>query len=140
MGFLKNILSKGKEGDDSPEALQNVKWGMASPLMLRLTGGIESIRAFGTFSCKVIDTSRLRQEGCNIDDQQSVEEFRKYLSDLIVNSFREVLGRESSLMSMEELISGAGKLARETVQEASTVISEKGLELTGLVVMKIIKV
>ncbi len=140
MGFLKSILNKGNEGDDSPEALQNMKWGMASPLMLRLTGGVDSVRAFGTFSCKVNDPSRLREEGCNIDDQESVDEFRKYLSNLIVNSFKDVLGRESSSMSMEEVISGAEILARETVQDASSVLRAKGLELTDLVVMGIMKV
>ena len=140
MSIFKRILKRSEDSDDTPEAFREMKWGLASPLMLRLAGGIASIRAFGAFSCRVTDAGKLRKEGCDIEDENSVALFKPYLANLLVSSFKDVLGRESSSMSMEELISGVDKLSQAVKEEAAPLFSEKGLELLGVLVMRVVKI
>lgn len=140
MGLFGSILKKSKNSDNSPEALQNVKWGMASPLMVRLNCGIESIRAFGTFSLSISDPSKLKEEGFDIQDENSTAQLKMYLNDLLLKSFKGVLESESSSMNMEDLTGSTGKLAQAVKDDTSTIFSKKGLELSGFVVMKIVKV
>ena len=139
MGLFDSIRRKNRKLNDSPEALQQVKWGIASPLMLKFSGGIESIRGFGTFSCSVNDLSRLEEEGFDIEDVNSMAQLKLYLTDLLVSSFRDVLGRESPSMELEEMIGSMVELAQAVKEDTLTVFSKKGLELSGFVVMKIVK-
>jgi membrane protease subunit (stomatin/prohibitin family) len=139
VGFFKNILKKNDPGDASPEGFQRLKWGMASPIMLGLSGGVVSVRAFGTFSCRISDPEKFSEEDCDPEDVNSVAQYSRYLTDVVVNSFRDVLGAESSSMSMEELLGSVDLFSSATSKQASATLIAKGLEITELRVMKVVK-
>lgn len=131
---------KGKNaGNTVPEEWRCIKWGISSPLMLQLSDGICSIRAYGSFSCGVSDAGLLAENGCDAENGVSLRQFSNYLSDMVVRSFKDVLGARSGSMTEDGLLSSSELLSRATGEGVSSRLAEKGVSLVGLQVEKLLK-
>ncbi|MBN2588206.1 MAG: SPFH domain-containing protein [Candidatus Fermentibacteraceae bacterium] len=129
---------KSKSGRLAPKEWQEIKWGISSPLMVRLSGGIGKVRAFGSFKCEVADAGLLAENGCDAGSSESLERFKHYLSDVVASSFRDVLGARSSGMTGEELQGSSEPLSRAALEGAVPKLAEKGVALVDLSVEKIL--
>jgi len=122
----------------APAQWQDLKWGIASPQMLRLADGLGKIRAFGSFKCEISDPDLLRECGCDHADSDSLVKYTDYLTDLIVRFFSDTLAARSRSMTGEQLLGSTEILSEATLEEASEDLSRRGITLTEFKVERIV--
>jgi membrane protease subunit (stomatin/prohibitin family) len=132
------LFGKKKSGGFAPREWQEIRWGISSPLMVRLSGGIGKVRAFGSFRCEVTDAGLLAENGCDAESSESLKQYANYLSDMVVGAFRDELGARSAGMTEEELLGSSGMLSQATLEGAAAKLAEKGVALAGFNVERLL--
>lgn len=139
MLFFKKRTGKSGSGNKVPAQWQDLKWGISSPQMLRLSDGIGKIRAFGSFKCEICDPDLLMNNGCDPADSKSIVTYINYLQHFIVRAFIATLAAESRSMTAEQLLDSTDILSEATLRKAGEDLSLKGITLTEFKVERILR-
>jgi len=112
------------------------KWGTKSPVMMRDPQlGAVRLRAYGTYSARVIDAAAFVRELAGANPDYTMSEIRDQLRDLVVARMSEVLGERS--IPLLELAANYSTLGELGVAKLAPELAKFGVQLTQLVVENI---
>ena len=121
----------------STKQVTDLKWGTPNPIMLRDDDfGPVRLRAFGTYSLKVIDPRALIKELVGTDGDFQVEEVTELLRSIIVTAFADMLGEQKvAALDLAARYREMSDGLRENVCER--IDDEYGLEVPQLFIVNI---
>ncbi len=140
MGFLKGLFKGGKEDGNAPEGLQEISWGVAQPVMVRLSSGAGRFRAYGKYSLKIVNPGVFGEECCDPEDAEAMERFRTSFAQRLVRAFSDSLVGIAGSMTAGELAAGIGKIEKSMMDELQQDLQQQGLTLERLSVDKLVQV
>ena len=112
------------------------KWGTKSPVMMRDPQlGAVRLRAYGTYSARVVDAAAFVRELAGANPDYTIGEIRDQLRDLVVARMSEVLGERS--IPLLELAANYSTLGELGVVKLAPELAKLGVQLTQLVVENI---
>lgn len=114
----------------------DLKWGTKQPLMLRDSefGGLR-IRAFGTYSIRVVDPLKFIREIVGTEGVFTTDEISNQLRNLITSRFATVVG--GSGIPVLDMAANYDQMGEYLTQHIAPEYGEYGLELTRLLVENI---
>ena len=117
----------------SARRFTDLKWGTKQPLMVRDKefGGLR-LRAFGTYSTRIVDPLKFIREIVGTDGLFTTEEISNQLRNLIVSRFATIIG--SSDIPVLDMAANQDQLGEFLRQRIAPEFAEYGLELTKLLV------
>ena len=117
----------------SARRFTDLKWGTKQPLMVRDKefGGLR-LRAFGTYSTRIVDPLKFIREIVGTDGLFTTEEISNQLRNLIVSRFATIIG--SSDIPILDMAANQDQLGEFLRQRIAPEFGEYGLELTRLLV------
>ena len=112
----------------STTRFNNLKWGTKNPVMLRDPEfGPTRIRAYGTYSVRVVDPARFLTEIVGTDGEFTMDEISFQIRNIIVQAFsRTIAGSGIPVLDMAANTADLGKLI---AAEISGVVAEYGLAI-----------
>ncbi len=114
----------------------DLKWGTRNPLMMRdAEFGPVRVRAFGTYTLRIVDASRFLREIVGTDGVFSVDEISHQLRNLIASGFASVVA--SSGIPVLDLASQYPELGDYLGESLSDLFAEYGLEVPTLAIENI---
>jgi membrane protease subunit (stomatin/prohibitin family) len=137
MGFLRRMIKGRAEVPETPGLLQDVKWGVAQPVPVRLADGKGKYRAFGVYSLVMVDQDLFRAGCCDPGDGQQLEEIRIRFGSSITGAFADTLAGVASSLTDEELLGSTHELERGMAEAFRREIAPLGLDLKEFRVMGI---
>ncbi len=144
---LLSTLQGWKYGFDSPfrsevyfvstKQVTDLKWGTPNPIMLRDDDfGPVRLRAFGTYTLKVIDPRALLRELVGTDSTFETDEVTELLRSVIVTAFADMLGEQKvAALDLAARYREMSDSLREAVCER--IDDEYGLEVPQLFIVNI---
>ena len=144
---LLSTLQGWKYGFDSPfrsevyfvstKQVTDLKWGTPNPIMLRDDDfGPVRLRAFGTYTLKVIDPRALLKELVGTDSTFETDEVTELLRSVIVTAFADMLGEQKvAALDLAARYREMSDELRENVCER--IDDEYGLEVPQLFIVNI---
>jgi membrane protease subunit (stomatin/prohibitin family) len=112
------------------------KWGTKSPVMMRDPQlGAVRLRAYGTYSARVVDAAAFVRELAGANPDYTIGEIRDQLRDLVVARMSEVLGERA--IPLLELAANYSTLGELGVAKLAPELAKLGVQLTQLVVENI---
>lgn len=141
-----STLRGWKYGFDSPfkaevyfvttRQITNRKWGTKNPVMMRDADfGPVRLRAFGSYSIKVVEPGKLIAEIVGTDGHFTVDEIADQLRDMVTSRFTDALG-EAKIPALD-LASNYDEIGDRLIARMQPEFSAYGLELTKLLVENI---
>lgn len=114
----------------------DLKWGTKQPLMIRdIEFGGMRVRAFGSYTVRVIEPLTFIQEIVGTDGVFTTDEISNQLRNLITSRFATVIG--SSSIPVLDMAANYDQLGEFLTTRISPEFAEYGLELTRLLVENI---
>lgn len=114
----------------------DLKWGTKQPLMIRdIEFGGMRVRAFGSYTVRVIEPLTFIQEIVGTDGVFTTDEISNQLRNLITSRFATVIG--SSSIPVLDMAANYDQLGEFLTTRISPEFAEYGLELTQLLVENI---
>ena len=111
----------------------DLKWGTANPVMLRDPEfGPVRLRAYGTYTIRVVNTETFMKEIVGTDPTFQTEEITNQLRNMIVSRFSDMLG-ESKIPALD-LASNYDELSRLAAESLSKEFGRYGLEVANFLV------
>src|SRR5262245_58473788 len=111
----------------------DLKWGTANPVMLRDPEfGPIRLRAYGTYTIRVVNTETFMKEIVGTDPTFQTEEITNQLRNMIVSRFSDMLG-ESKIPALD-LASNYDELSRLAGESLSKEFGRYGLEIANFLV------
>lgn len=111
----------------------DLKWGTPKPVMMRDSDfGAVRIRAFGSYTIRVVDAKKFLQEIVGTDGHFQTEEIADQLRDFIVSRFSDVVA-ESGLAVLD-LAANYNELSERLEARMQTDFTEYGLELNKFMI------
>ncbi|MEO0751375.1 MAG: SPFH domain-containing protein [Pseudomonadota bacterium] len=106
----------------------DLKWGTKNPIMLRDPEfGPTRIRAFGTYSTRVVDPARFLTEIVGTDGEFTMDEISYQVRNIIVQSFSRIIA--GSGIPVLDMAANTGDLGKLIAAEISGVVAEYGLSI-----------
>jgi membrane protease subunit (stomatin/prohibitin family) len=106
----------------------DLKWGTKNPVMLRDPEfGPTRIRAFGTYTIKVVDPALFIREIVGTDGEFTMDEIRFQIRNIIVQEASRVMA--SSGIPVLDMAANTGDMGRLIATEVSKVLAEYGLTM-----------
>ncbi|MEM8629623.1 MAG: SPFH domain-containing protein [Pseudomonadota bacterium] len=120
----------------STRRFTDLKWGTKNPIMMRDPEfGPTRIRAFGTYSVRVIDPARFLIEIVGTDGEFTMDEISFQIRNIIVQEFSRVIA--GSGIPVLDMAANTADLGKLIATEISGTIKEYGLELPELYIENI---
>ncbi|MFN3260372.1 MAG: SPFH domain-containing protein [Pikeienuella sp.] len=120
----------------STRRFQDLKWGTKNPIMLRDPEfGPVRLRAFGTYSARVIDPALFLREIVGTDGEVTTEEVTFQLRNVIVSRFAVALA--ASGIPALDLAANMGELAELLRKKIAPELAEYGVETPALMIENI---
>ncbi len=114
----------------------NLKWGTANPIMVRDPElGPVRLRAFGSYSIRVVDPRALLEELISTDGLFQVDEISDQIRNMIMTSFANNLG--SNRIPLLDLASNYGSLGNTIRTTMQPDVQRFGLDLAQLLIENI---
>lgn len=114
----------------------DLKWGTQNPIMLRDPEfGPMRIRAFGSYTLRVVDAAKLIREIVGTDGHFTVDEISNQLRNFIVSRFADVIGQ--SKIPVLEMAANYDQLSKFIERRIEQEIGAYGIELTSLLIENI---
>lgn len=112
------------------------KWGTKNPIICRDPEfGPVRLRAFGTYSMRVVDPARFMQEIVGTDGEFTTDEISFQVRNIIVQEFSRVVA--GSGISVLDMAANTGDLGKLVAQEINPVIQSYGIALPELYIENI---
>lgn len=120
----------------SAHRFTDLKWGTKQPLMIRDSefGGLR-IRAFGTYSVRIVDAHRFLREIVGTDGVFTTDEISDQLRNLITSRFATIIG--SANIPVLDMAGNYDQLGEFLTTRIAPEFAEYGLELTRVLVENI---
>ncbi|NEQ76200.1 MAG: SPFH domain-containing protein [Okeania sp. SIO2C9] len=114
----------------------NFKWGTANPITIRDSElGPVRLRAFGNYSFRVNNPSKLLQELVSTDGLFQTDEISDHLRNMIMTSFASWVGEDQTpLFDLASHYRSLGEQVRQAIQRD---FAQVGIELTQLLIENI---
>ncbi|MFT4717642.1 MAG: membrane protease subunit (stomatin/prohibitin family), partial [Paracoccaceae bacterium] len=110
---------------------QNLKWGTKNPIMLRDPEfGPLRLRAFGTYSVRVVDPARFLTEIVGTDGEFTTDEISFQIRNIIVSEFSRAIA--SSGIPALDMAANTAELGDILASQLAPVMAEYGLEIPRL--------
>ena len=117
----------------STRRFQDLKWGTKNPIMMRDPEfGPVRMRAFGTYSIRVVDPGLFLQEVVGTDGEFTVDEIQFQLRNVLVSRFSNALA--SSGIPVLDLAANTDQMAEYLQKRVAPEIAAYGIETTSLFV------
>jgi membrane protease subunit (stomatin/prohibitin family) len=114
----------------------DLKWGTKNPIICRDPEfGPIRLRAFGTYSVRVIDPAKFMTEIVGTDGEFTMDEISYQIRNIIVQEFSRVIA--SSNIPVLDMAANTGDLGRLVAKAISSTIAQYGLELPELYIENI---
>jgi membrane protease subunit (stomatin/prohibitin family) len=114
----------------------NLKWGTKNPIMLRGPEfGPTRIRAYGTYSVRVLDPARFLVEIVGTDGEFTMDEISFQVRNIIVQEFSRAIA--ASGIPVLDMAANTADLGRVITAEITPVLAEYGLTLPELYIENI---
>ncbi|MGR3616777.1 MAG: SPFH domain-containing protein [Paracoccaceae bacterium] len=114
----------------------DLKWGTKNPIMARDPEfGPVRLRAFGTYSTRVVDPARFLTEIVGTDGEFTMDEISFQIRNIIVQEFSRVIA--SSGIPVLDMAANTGDLGKLIAAEISGTIAEYGLSIPELYIENI---
>ncbi|MCT4554127.1 MAG: SPFH domain-containing protein [Pelagimonas sp.] len=114
----------------------DLKWGTKNPIMLRDPEfGPTRIRAFGTYSVKVVDAARFLTEIVGTDGEFTMDEISFQIRNIIVQEFSQAISRSG--IPVLDMAANTGEVGGLIAKAISGTIAQYGLELPELYIENI---
>lgn len=139
MGLLGGLFGGRKDRADSPEALRDIKWGMAQPVMFRLSSGIGKFMAFGKYTLKISDPDAFREKGCDLESSEETQRLKATVNIKLIQAFADSVGPMAASLTAGELVSKAGEIQSVIAGSLQEGLQEMGLSVGSLVIEKIVQ-
>ncbi|MEQ9261465.1 MAG: SPFH domain-containing protein [Roseovarius sp.] len=112
----------------STTRFNDLKWGTKNPIMLRDPEfGPTRIRAFGTYSVRVIDPAKFLTEIVGTDGEFTMDEISYQIRNIIVQSFSRIIA--GSGIPVLDMAANTADLGKLIATEISGVVAEYGLAI-----------
>ncbi|WP_338549003.1 SPFH domain-containing protein [Roseovarius phycicola] len=106
----------------------DLKWGTKNPIMLRDPEfGPTRLRAFGTYSVRVIDPAKFLIEIVGTDGEFTMDEISYQIRNIIVQAFSRIIA--ASGVPVLDMAANTGELGKLVAEEISAVVAEYGLTI-----------
>ncbi|MEM7596667.1 MAG: SPFH domain-containing protein [Pseudomonadota bacterium] len=106
----------------------DLKWGTKNPIMLRDPEfGPTRIRAFGTYTVRVVDPARFLTEIVGTDGEFTMDEISYQVRNIIVQSFSRIIA--GSGIPVLDMAANTADLGKLIAAEISGVVAEYGLSI-----------
>ncbi|MFC4630661.1 SPFH domain-containing protein [Promicromonospora alba] len=120
----------------STRQFTDMKWGTKNPVMMRDPElGMVRVRAFGAFSVRVVDPSKLLRELVGTDPQFRTDEVHEYLRQNMVSHLASVLA--SSGIPVIELAAHHGDLGDQLAARLTDELADLGIAVPKFVIENI---
>ena len=117
----------------STRRFQDLKWGTKNPIMMRDPEfGPVRMRAFGTYSIRVVDPGLFLQEVVGTDGEFTVDEIQFQLRNVVVSRFSNALA--SSGIPVLDLAATTDQMAEYLQKRIAPEIAAYGIEIPSLFV------
>ena len=117
----------------STRRFQDLKWGTKNPITMRDPEfGPVRMRAFGTYSMRVVDPGLFLQEVVGTDGEFTVDEVQFQLRNVLVSRFSNALA--SSGIPVLDLAANTDQMADFLKERVAPEIAQYGIELPSLLV------
>ena len=114
----------------------DLKWGTKNPIICRDPEfGPVRLRAFGTYSMRVVDPARFMQEIVGTDGEFTTDEISFQVRNIIVQEFSRVVA--GSGIPVLDMAANTGDLGKLVAQEINPVIQSYGIALPELYIENI---
>lgn len=114
----------------------DLKWGTKNPIICRDPEfGPVRLRAFGTYSMRVVDPARFMQEIVGTDGEFTTDEISFQIRNIIVQEFSRVVA--GSGIPVLDMAANTGDLGKLVAQEINPVIQSYGIALPELYIENI---
>ncbi|MBN7783733.1 SPFH domain-containing protein [Ponticoccus gilvus] len=114
----------------------NLKWGTKNPIMLRDPEfGPTRIRAFGTYSIKVVDPALFMSEIVGTDGEFTMDEISFQIRNIIVQEFSKDIARSG--IPVLDMAANTGEVGALIAKAIDPVIAQYGLSLPELYIENI---
>ena len=114
----------------------DLKWGTKNPIICRDPEfGPVRLRAFGTYSMRVVDPARFMQEIVGTDGEFTTDEISFQVRNIIVQEFSRVVA--GSGIPVLDMAANTGDLGKPVSQEINPVIQSYGIALPELYIENI---
>jgi membrane protease subunit (stomatin/prohibitin family) len=143
---IMTTLQSWKYGFNSPfkaevyyvalKVFQGLKWGTANPFMLRDPEfGPIRLKAFGTYTMKVVDVQSFVTAIAGTDDGFHLDEVTEQLRNFIITRFTDLIA--SSKVAALDLASNLNEFCEQLVPEVNKDFNTFGLETTKITIANI---
>jgi len=114
----------------------NLKWGTKQPLMLRDSefGGLR-VRAFGTYSVRIVDALKFLREIVGTDGVFTTDEISDQLRNLVTSRFATIVG--SSNIPILDMAANYQQMGEFLTQKIAPEFAEYGLQLSKVLIENI---
>ena len=115
---------------------QDLKWGTKNPIICRDPEfGPVRLRAFGTYSVRVIDPAKFLIEIVGTDGEFTMDEISFQIRNIIVQEFSRTIAR--SAIPVLDMAANTRELGKLLAKEIAPMLAEYGLELPELYIENI---
>lgn len=114
----------------------NLKWGTKQPLMLRDSefGGLR-VRAFGTYSVRIVDPLKFLREIVGTDGMFTTDEISDQLRNLVTSRFATIVG--SAGIPILDMAANYEQMGEFLTQKIAPEFAEYGLQLSKVLIENI---
>jgi len=120
----------------SAKRFTNLKWGTKQPLMVRDSefGGLR-VRAFGTYSVRIVDSLKFLREIVGTDGVFTTDEISDQLRNLVTSRFATIVG--SSGIPILDMAANYEQMGEFLTQKIAPEFAEYGLQLSKVLIENI---
>jgi membrane protease subunit (stomatin/prohibitin family) len=138
MGIFSGLFGSSND-DQTPEALRDISWGVAQPVMVKLSTGIGKFRAFGSYTLQITDRDQFRTNCCDPEDEEGISELRTDLNMKLTRAFADSLGQVAGSKTAGELAASIRVVEEGIIDVLREELRDSGLTMTRLSVDKLVQ-